>query len=149
MSKVVNVAREIIPYLLAALFLYTAASKIMTLESFERMLGRSPLLGNYSVFMAWFVPIVEIGISVVLFIPKLRLAGLVSSLVLMLMFTSYLIYMVFFSGTDLPCSCGGVISQLSWRQHIWFNAAFIVLAVTGLTLHKKHKEFTRVKQVRQ
>jgi hypothetical protein len=41
------------------------------------------------------------------------------------------------SEKDLPCSCGGIISSLSWRQHIIFNGVFILLAITGIIFSKQ------------
>jgi hypothetical protein len=36
------------------------------------------------------------------------------------------------TSANLPCSCGGVIQQLSWKQHIVFNISFIVLGIAGI-----------------
>lgn len=127
---------DIIIYLFVALFIYTAASKIMTYEKFSVMLHRSVLIGAYSSTIAWFVPTIEIIISTLLIIPATKKIGLIASLGLMLVFTIYLIYMVN-SGSKLSCTCGGFISTLSWKQHIWFNIGLIILAVTGLKLYKK------------
>jgi hypothetical protein len=38
---------------------------------------------------------------------------------------------------NLPCSCGGIISKLSWKQHIIFNLFFIVLSVIGIRFQKR------------
>lgn len=37
----------------------------------------------------------------------------------------------------LPCSCGGVIALLSWKQHIAFNLFFLSLAVIGIYLEQQ------------
>ncbi|PYF76547.1 MauE/DoxX family redox-associated membrane protein [Pedobacter nutrimenti] len=124
-----------ISYLFIALFLYTAVSKLMTFESFERVLGRSPLIGHYNTLIAWTIPIIEIVISGLLLIPLTKKHGMYLSFFLMLLFTVYLIYMIL-SGSQLPCHCGGVISSMSWKQHIVFNTGFIALAVTGLIFYR-------------
>lgn len=38
---------------------------------------------------------------------------------------------------NIPCSCGGILESLGWREHLYFNLAFIALAVLALinTLH--------------
>jgi small-conductance mechanosensitive channel len=127
---------DVIVYLFVALFVYTAASKIMTYESFEKVLHGSPLIGNFSYIIAWLIPFVEIALALMLLIPATQKIGLYLSLGLMIFFTVYLIYMVL-SGNRLPCSCGGVISKLSWRAHIWFNMTFVILALIGLRLYKE------------
>lgn len=127
---------DVIVYLFVALFVYTAASKIMTFESFEKVLGKSPLIGNFSHMIAWAIPFLEIILGLLLLVTATKKVALYLSLGLMILFTSYLIYMVF-SGSKLPCSCGGVISKLSWREHIWFNITFIILAIIGLKSYKE------------
>ena len=127
---------DISAYLFIILFMYTAANKLLTIKSFASTLAKSPLIGHYPMIVAWGIPILEIAISIVLIFPQWRKAGLRASLLLMIIFTVYLTYMVL-SGSKLPCNCGGVISSITWQQHIWFNLSFIVLAVTGLAANKK------------
>jgi hypothetical protein len=38
----------------------------------------------------------------------------------------------------LPCSCGGVIKKLTWPQHLAFNIFFLLIAMTGIILQRKH-----------
>lgn len=127
---------DIIAYLFVGLFIYTAASKIMTYDNFSGVLHRSVLIESYSSTIAWLVPTIEIIISALLIIPFTKKIGLIASLGLMILFTVYLIYMVN-SGSKLSCTCGGFISTLSWREHIWFNIGLIILALLGLKLNKK------------
>jgi uncharacterized membrane protein YphA (DoxX/SURF4 family) len=126
-----------ISYLFIALFLYTAVSKLMTFESFKEVLSVSPLIGNYSRYIAWMIPIIEVLISIILLVPLTKRIGLRLSLMLMIVFTGYLIYMIY-SGSQLPCNCGGVISTMSWREHIIFNFGFIILAGIALLMYRKN-----------
>jgi len=43
----------------------------------------------------------------------------------------------------LPCSCGGVIRELSWRDHLFFNVCFTVLAAVGISVEKKQNKITK------
>ena len=86
--------------------------------------------------IAILIPLIEFAIVVLLIIPKWRLKGLYSCAILMTIFTIYVLLILSFS-KELPCSCGGIISQLSWGQHIVFNSTFIFLAVVGIILEKK------------
>jgi uncharacterized membrane protein YphA (DoxX/SURF4 family) len=123
-------------YLFILLFLYTATSKLLTFRSFEHVLGQSVLIGNYNTVVAWLIPTIEIVIGILLIVPKTKRIGLISSLVLMIIFTAYLIYMVN-SGSRLPCRCGGIISGLSWKNHIIFNFALVALAALGVSIFRK------------
>jgi hypothetical protein len=134
--KVRSIISDIAAYPLLALFVYTATSKILTINTFSSTLAKSPLIGNYHLIVAWAVPLIEIGISMLLIIAATRKLGLYSALALMGIFTLYLVYMVS-SGAKLPCQCGGVISAMTWQQHIWFNALFLLIAITGIRIHKK------------
>lgn len=127
---------DVTAYLLIALFMYTAASKILTITAFSSTLAKSPLIGSYSLLVAWLVPAIEIIVSILLIAAETRKLGLYASLVLLGVFTLYLVYMVS-SGIKLPCHCGGAISTMSWQQHIWFNAAFLIITVIGIKMHKK------------
>lgn len=135
-EKTKRIIADVTIYLFIALFVYTAYSKFKTIEDFKIILGRSPLIGSFNVFVAWTVPIVEIIIVTFLLIPLTKRLGLFASLATMIGFTTFLIYGIL-SGSKLPCHCGGVISSLSWQEHIWFNIGFIILAIIGLKLYKK------------
>lgn len=121
---------DVIAYLFILLFLYTATDKIWKFQSFQRVMGVMPLIGKFGVYIAYFIPTSEIITSVLLIVPALKKYGLISALSLMVGFTIYLIFMVFYA-KDLPCNCGGVISKMSWNQHIFFNVAFILFGTIG------------------
>jgi len=42
------------------------------------------------------------------------------------------------SGQHLPCTCGGIISKMSWKQHLGFNALFILVGLIGIIKTKKN-----------
>ena len=113
------------------LFVYTAVSKLFDFEKFEAVLSASPLLGSWSVYLAWTIPFAEFIIATLLFFPPLRKKGLIFSFALMILFTIYIAYMILFT-PHLPCSCGGVIQQLSWRQHFILNVGLTTAAATAL-----------------
>jgi len=123
---------EIIAALLVFLFLYAAVSKLLDLDKFVYQLGQSPFITNISRFVAWAIPSAEILVSIALIIRRTRLAGLYLSLFLMLLFTGY-IYMMLQYSSYLPCSCGGILSAMSWKQHFVFNLAVTALSLLGIT----------------
>ena len=116
------------------LFTYAAASKLVDYSSFMLQLGKSPLLAGMAGFIAWFIPLVEIVISLLLIFSRTRLSGLYASYTLMVLFTAYIISILGFS-EFIPCSCGGILQKLSWGPHLIFNIVFCLLAVTGIILN--------------
>lgn len=132
---------ETIVAFLVFVFLYTGLSKYLSMGQFRVALAKSPMLADYREIVSLILPGVELVTVTLLVWSKTRLIGLYGSLVLLFMFTIYLIYMVSFD-SRLPCSCGGIISQLSWHQHIVFNVVLIVLNIVGIRL-QRGKRFNR------
>ncbi len=129
---------DIISGLVLLLFLYTSLSKLAGYSKFKNVLIASHLLKPVSGVVAWLLPVTELVIVGLLFIPSLRLKGLYASFILISLFTLYLIYMIIFT-PDLPCQCGGVLKLLTWPEHIFFNLFFILLSLTGILLYKRNK----------
>lgn len=126
---------EIISSLFILLFVYTAVSKLFTQEQFKLVLSKSPLLENFASYIALGLPILELLLAGALFFPRYRQLGLINSTILMTLFTGYLIYMVYFT-PHLPCSCGGVLAELSWKEHIIFNISFLILGAIAISLNR-------------
>lgn len=128
-----------LPTLIAALFIllfvYTAVSKLLVFAAFRHTLDQFPLLHENSLLFAWAIPITELIISAWLFFPATRLLGFYASFGLMSLFTVYIAYALLFA-SNLPCSCGGVISKMTWTQHLIFNLFFTALAPAGIKLSK-------------
>jgi hypothetical protein len=109
------------------LFVYAALSKVLDYETFSLQLAQSPLLSAYAEIIALSVPGLEVIIAFFLLLPRFRILGLYAAFTLMVMFTAY-IYIILNFSDFVPCSCGGVLEDLSWTQHLVFNLAFIGLA---------------------
>lgn len=135
-EKFRHIVTDLIVYAFLILFMYTAANKLLTIKSFASTLAKSPLIGGFNLILAWSIPIVEILIALLLVLDSKRKWSLTAALSLMIVFTVYLSYMVL-SGSKLPCHCGGVISSMTWQQHIWFNLGFVVLGFIGLRTRTK------------
>jgi uncharacterized membrane protein YphA (DoxX/SURF4 family) len=129
---------EIITVLYVILFLYTGISKITEYSVFKEQIANSPLLAPIATPAAMLLPWIEFTVVILLIIPRWRLKGFYLSLFLMTIFTVYIIGIISFSD-NLPCSCGGVLAQLSWNQHIVFNSLFIALALVGCIMEKRIK----------
>lgn len=113
------------------LFVYTAVSKLSSQPAFEKVMSESVLLKHFSTALSWALPATELLVAALLVFPSTRRAGLYLSLLLMVLFTMYISWMLVYE-PKLPCSCGGVIMYLNWRQHLVFNMACIALAIAGI-----------------
>ncbi|MFY0252897.1 MauE/DoxX family redox-associated membrane protein [Chitinophaga sp. 30R24] len=135
---------ETICYTFVFLFVYTAISKLLDYENFKAVIGQSPLITRFASVLAIAVPLVEIIVSILLVIARYQRIGLYSSFTLMVLFTAYIIVLISLS-EKVPCSCGGVISKMTWKQHIFFNLLFVLLALVGMWLHNKQDNRTAIR----
>lgn len=126
----------IISALFIILFIYTGLNKLMDLSEFRLQMERSPFIGQLAGFIAISLPVGEMLIALALIMNRFRLLGLYLSLFLMALFTGYIWLMLQYA-QDLPCTCGGVISKMSWKDHLIFNGAFTLLAIVGILLQGK------------
>src|SRR5690606_34587446 len=125
---------EIISILYVVVFAFTGLTKLMEGDRFFNNLNNSPILPDLvwlSYIISWVVPTLEIVIALLIAIPRTRLKGLYSALGLMIAFTIYVVGIVFIS-PYAPCSCGGIITLLSWPQHLIFNVGLIILALVAI-----------------
>lgn len=126
---------EIIAAMYILLFIYAGVSKLLDIELFRVQISQSPLLTDMAGLLSWAVPGLEVVIAMSLVFEKTRLAGFYASLFLMVAFTGYIVLASRFSDF-VPCSCGGVIQQMSWNEHLVFNLFFVAIAVVGILLNK-------------
>ena len=122
--------------LLLFLFAYTASSKLMDLNRFRAILSGVPFMGMGAGVPAVAVPMAELVIVLLLLFPATRLKGLWASLVLLSFFTVYLVLLLLFA-PHLPCSCGGVISGLSWEGHVGMNVGLICATAMAIRRYRR------------
>lgn len=124
---------EVISSFFVLLFTYTTVSKLVIYDTFVGQLSKSPFLEKYAVAVGWLIPASELIIALLLVIKRTRLIGLFASFALMLAFSIY-IYMMLHYSHYVPCSCGGVLAQMSWEQHLLFNIVVSLLALGAILL---------------
>lgn len=131
---------DVVAFLFVLLFVYTATSKFLDFTLFREQIADNAFLAPFAKIIVWFVPLSEIVISIMLLSPNWRIRGLYLALGLMVVFTTYIILIMNFS-KHIPCSCGGIISTLSWREHVIFNSAFMLLGILAILVSRHHAPF--------
>jgi hypothetical protein len=142
-SKLQSTLIEIISALLILLFVYTGISKLNEHSTFRAVLSNSPIIKSNANLLSWGLPVAELFTAFLLFVHPTRKWGVLISLVLMIIFTCYISYVILFAA-NLPCSCGGVLKQLTWSQHLLFNIMFTGLAGLGTWLSYNNKAFIAI-----
>jgi uncharacterized membrane protein YphA (DoxX/SURF4 family) len=127
---------DIAIFLYVLVFVYAAVTKLRDYPKFVVQLGQSPIVTNYSKYLAWGVPSFELVIAVLLIVPITRLLALYTGFSLMVMFTVYIILASRFS-EYVPCSCGGVLEGMTWSQHLVFNAVLVVLGFAACLIYPR------------
>tara|TARA_R110002050_G_scaffold279773_2_gene426534 strand:+ start:1015 stop:1464 length:450 start_codon:yes stop_codon:yes gene_type:complete len=130
-KRVYQIIPKIASILYIVLFVYAATSKLLDYEQFKIQLGQSPIITAYADIVAWGIPLIEFIIVGLFLFPRFMLFAFYSSYTLMILFTSYIIITLNFSDY-IPCSCGGVLEDLGWSEHIIFNLVFITMAIVSV-----------------
>jgi len=125
--------------LLMLLFLYASISKFLDFKTFTGEMRNQPLPRSWIPFLIWGIPLLEVAISAALVFEYSRLPAFYASLTLMILFTIYAAAILLHFFPRIPCSCGGVIRKLTWRQHLVLNLFFVALSAFGILLQRsKH-----------
>jgi hypothetical protein len=135
---------DIIVLFFMVLFVYTGVAKFSETPLLKDQLSSSPFLGPLAGVVTWALPIGEILLAIALLIPRLRLKALYATLGLMTLFTIYVVVLLFIDD-HLSCSCGGIIEELSPKQHVLFNLVCVLLSAVAIVLEKKQAVSTRLR----
>ena len=128
---------EVIIALLVLLFLYTSLAKWLHFKTFIGDMNNQPFPNWMTPFLVWIIPVLEVSIVLALLFEKTRPAGLWASFVLMSLFTVYTALVLMRVFHRIPCSCGGVIKNLTWNQHLVFNLFFTGISLWAIVLKKR------------
>ncbi|MBB2145802.1 hypothetical protein GM921_09910 [Pedobacter sp. LMG 31464] len=128
-KKYFTSAIQCITFLLILLWTYTALSKWSDPTSFRSSLYKQPFSKPFSDFIFWTLPLSELTAAALLIFSATRTLGFYLSTLLLTIFTFYIAMALLGVFEKVPCSCGGVLKSLSWKQHVWFNIVFLSLSI--------------------
>jgi putative oxidoreductase len=125
--------------LLILLFCYAAGSKLMDFEDFRGQLYNQTFPHGMAGVLLYALPVTEIATVILLLFRRTSLAGLQLSLLLLLLFTGYIALVLLHFWDRVPCSCGGILSHMSWTAHLVFNCIFILITLAGIAFHLREE----------
>ena len=120
------------------LFTYTAVNKLLRFDGFAYSIRRIPGIPLPPRLVAGLVISAELVAVLLLLVNQLRKWGLLLCAVLMILFSGYIIYMLAVD-KNLPCSCGGILRELSWRQHLVLNIILGCAALWAFRYELRHR----------
>ena len=112
------------------LWVYAATAKLLEFDQFKIQLSQVSFLKPMARLLIWIIPLLEYSLAALLLVSQTRRLGFLGSAILMSVFTVYIAGMISFN-PELPCSCGGIINELTWQQHLVFNLVVTALAYWG------------------
>ncbi|WP_403000865.1 MauE/DoxX family redox-associated membrane protein [Pedobacter suwonensis] len=125
-------------FLLTLLWSYAVFAKLADLQLYQRQMEEQPFSNVITIALTYLIPTLELISATLLILNRHRL-GLWISLSLLLGFTIYIILILSHVFPKVPCSCGGLISKMSWKNHLYFNLLLISINVLCL-VHTEKRE---------
>ncbi|SFH05190.1 MauE/DoxX family redox-associated membrane protein [Pedobacter insulae] len=120
--------------LIAALFFYAAFSKLIDYDKSVGEMRNQIFSATIANLLTWLIPTIEVTLTFLLLFPNTRKIALWASLFLLSAFTLYIGVVMTGVFGRIPCSCGGILKNMSYGTHLIFNLFFVSLAVLGLAI---------------
>lgn len=126
---------------LAFMYTYVGALKLMDIKSFKDGINNQPIDNQLTVPLMVAIITAEATIIALLLINKWRFYGFLLSILILTLFSTYIIVILTEKVFDfVPCTCGGGFDQLSWQQQLDINIAAIVLSLIGAIILRPIKK---------
>lgn len=122
---------EIIIFLLILMWVYTFVSKIFDFDTFKRQINGAYLLSRVGFILPYLLQALHLIIFVMLISKFWRKTGVIASLALLILYSTYLIYILKFA-PSIPCSCIAVMRGMNWNDQLYLNFIAITINTIGL-----------------
>lgn len=128
--------------ILILLWVYTALNKLIDLQEFRLQLNNQNFSKTTAALLLYLIPISELLAVLLLLFKKTISIGLTLSTILLTIFTAYIFLVLIGFYDKIPCSCGGVLKEMGWTAHLFFNLFFLSLNLIALKfqLQQQHNK---------
>jgi len=144
--KPYHIAAEILCFVFILLFGYTAMSKFLDHENFKTQLVYATANNVIGRLLSYLIPAGEFIVAGLLCFGRTKLIGLYLFCGMLCSFSVYIIYLML-SERQLPCTCGGMLSKMTWTQHLIFNACFMVAGIAVIIFYTTKVERTSLNSI--
>lgn len=135
--KLKHITVESLVCILIMIFAYTTARQLGRFNDFRLSLGAQPLNDSFRIFLLYAIPAAQVMVILLLVVPIFRQYGLLLSLVLLAVYTAYIILVLTNYYGRKPCSCAGAIKNLTWNSHLYFNLTLVIFNLLALYFHRQ------------
>ena len=132
-----NTWTAFITNLLILLFTYTSLSKLLDFTEFSSQMHNQPLPVWMADLATWTLPSLQLLTVGLLSIQKFRSRGFLLALIVMSIFTLYIILIVTDAFPYIPCSCAGILTGMSWTTQLVFNIVITTMTFIGFRVQRR------------
>jgi len=128
-----NILSEIIVFILILIWAYTFVAKVFDFETFQRQIKGAYMLSAGGNLLPYLLQIVHFGIILLLINKSWRRMGLITSILVLILYTGYLVYVLKFA-PSIPCSCIAMFNWMNWNDQLYFNFSMLAINIIGLII---------------
>lgn len=128
---------KLLAALIAAMFFYASLSKLSdyALNLYQMKSQIFPVW--MAMILAWLIPVIELFVALGLLFRPIRLRAFYAAFALLLLFSIYIVIAMSGAFGRIPCSCGGILKNMTYWNHLIFNLTFMFLAVLGIAIEQR------------
>lgn len=117
--------------------IYTASAKLLNFPHYVSSMRSQPLPTLLRLPLTYLIPVLEVLFALFIMVKGLRRTGLLTTSILLLLFTVYVGYIKISGYEATTCPCGGLFSSLNWNQHLYVNSALTALSFFTYFYYKR------------
>lgn len=133
---------QVLTYLFICLWMYVISKKVFLFADFQQAMIDQPFKDSYGLALSYLIPVLQIGTGIFFLFTKTRRYGFWSTIILMLIFSTYIILVLMKTWGYIPCGCT-LEFDLGWKGHLWLNGAIILICIAAMLLEKSIKKSAR------
>lgn len=135
-----QMAEQVVVFILVVIWAYSGIEKLMDWERSWNAFHNQTFLAELADIISYVVPVSEILLAVLLVIRAARWWGLMGSVLLLTVFTTYVGLVWWGAFPRVPCNCAGFMESMGWGAHLVMNLFLMIIAVAVLGIRYGKKE---------
>ncbi len=124
---------QILTFALLCLWIYVGSKKVFDYAEFRASMIKQPFEYQYGIMLSYILPAVELATGILFVFEGTKRFGFWLTLLLMLVFSSYVILALRDTWGSIPCDC--ILEfPISWKAHLWVNGLIKIACIAGLLI---------------
>jgi hypothetical protein len=127
---------QVLTFALLSMWIYVGSKKVFTYVEFRASMIRQPFEDQHGIMLSYILPAVELATGILFIFEATKRFGFWLTLLLMLVFSGYVILALRDTWGSIPCDC--ILEfPISWKAHLWVNGLITIGCIVGLLLDRK------------